>query len=128
MNLNATDWVLGADYAAAPTCATCHMSGNLRNGGRITHDPGERISWSVRTAAIDRPSTLRFAAIGYRSEQKENGDVLFQVERTIEAGAVTEFDFSYSVPESVRWILSFAEVESDEGGRTRVERLAIQRE
>jgi hydroxylamine dehydrogenase len=48
MNLEATDWILGEDYAAAPTCATCHMSGNLRNGGRITHDPGERISWTNR--------------------------------------------------------------------------------
>ena len=34
MNLDAADWVLGEDYAAAPTCATCHMSGNLRNGGK----------------------------------------------------------------------------------------------
>jgi len=48
LNLDATDWVLGVDYAAAPTCATCHMSGNIRNGGRITHDPGERISWTNR--------------------------------------------------------------------------------
>ncbi len=48
MNLNATNWVLGEDYAAAPTCATCHMSGHLRNNGRITHDPGERISWTNR--------------------------------------------------------------------------------
>jgi hypothetical protein len=24
------------------------MSGNIRNGGRITHDPGERISWTNR--------------------------------------------------------------------------------
>ena len=48
MNLNAADWVLGRDYSQAPTCATCHMSGNLRNDGRITHDPGERISWTNR--------------------------------------------------------------------------------
>ncbi len=48
MNLDAEDWVLGEDYSAAPTCATCHMSGNIRNGGRITHDPGERISWTNR--------------------------------------------------------------------------------
>jgi len=48
MNLDAVDWILGADYSAAPTCATCHMSGNLRNGGRVTHDPGERISWTNR--------------------------------------------------------------------------------
>jgi len=48
MNLNADKWVLGEDYSAAPTCATCHMSGNMRNGGKITHDPGRRISWTNR--------------------------------------------------------------------------------
>ncbi len=48
MNLGAVKWVLGRDYTQAPTCATCHMSGNLRNGGRVTHDPGERISWNNR--------------------------------------------------------------------------------
>ena len=48
MNLDAEDWVLGQDYSAAPTCATCHMSGHLRNGGAVTHDPGERISWTNR--------------------------------------------------------------------------------
>ena len=48
MNLDAVSWVLGKDYTQAPTCASCHMSGNIRNGGRITHDPGERISWTNR--------------------------------------------------------------------------------
>ncbi len=48
MNLDGKNWVLGKDYAQAPTCATCHMSGHLRNGGKITHDPGERISWTNR--------------------------------------------------------------------------------
>jgi hypothetical protein len=48
MNLDAESWVLGEDYSAAPTCATCHMSGNMRNGGKVTHDPGERISWNNR--------------------------------------------------------------------------------
>jgi hypothetical protein len=48
MNLDARPWVVGKDYSAAPTCATCHMSANLRNGMKITHDPGERISWTNR--------------------------------------------------------------------------------
>ncbi|HXV62354.1 MAG TPA: multiheme c-type cytochrome [Vicinamibacteria bacterium] len=48
MNLDAQEWVLGKDYSQAPTCATCHMSGNMRNDGRITHDPGQRISWTNR--------------------------------------------------------------------------------
>jgi hypothetical protein len=50
LNLDSESWILGEDYASAPTCATCHMSGNIRNGGRITHDPGERISWTNRPA------------------------------------------------------------------------------
>jgi hypothetical protein len=49
-NLAADTWILGKDYSQAPTCATCHMSGNLRNGGKMTHDPGERISWTNRPA------------------------------------------------------------------------------
>ncbi len=48
MNLDAKPWVLGKDYTAAPTCATCHMCANIRNGRKITHDPGERISWTNR--------------------------------------------------------------------------------
>ena len=48
MGLDGDSWILGKDYSHAPTCATCHMSGNIRNGGKITHDPGERISWTNR--------------------------------------------------------------------------------
>lgn len=48
MNLDSSKWVLGKDYSQAPTCATCHMSGHLRNDGKITHDPGERLSWTNR--------------------------------------------------------------------------------
>ncbi|HVS14113.1 MAG TPA: multiheme c-type cytochrome [Thermoanaerobaculia bacterium] len=48
LNLDNKTWVLGRDYAAAPTCATCHMSGHSRNGGDVTHDPGIRISWNNR--------------------------------------------------------------------------------
>lgn len=48
MNMGSATWILGKDYSQAPTCATCHMSGHMRNGGKITHDPGERISWNNR--------------------------------------------------------------------------------
>jgi hypothetical protein len=48
MNLDSPTWVLGEDYSQAPTCASCHMSGHSRNKGRVTHDPGERISWTNR--------------------------------------------------------------------------------
>ncbi len=57
MNLDAADWVLGEDYSAAPTCATCHMSANTRNGRKITHDPRTRISWSNRPPVSVRLDT-----------------------------------------------------------------------
>ena len=47
MNLDSDTWVLGEDYAHAPTCATCHMSAHSKDG-KITHDPGKRISWTNR--------------------------------------------------------------------------------
>jgi hypothetical protein len=47
MNLGARKWVLGKDYSAAPTCASCHMSANV-NGGKVSHDIGLRISWTNR--------------------------------------------------------------------------------
>jgi hypothetical protein len=48
MKMDAHPWILGTTYTQAPTCATCHMSGHAGNGGRVTHDPGERISWTNR--------------------------------------------------------------------------------
>ncbi len=47
MNLDAKSWVLGKDYSQAPTCATCHVSATA-TGLKVTHDPGERISWTNR--------------------------------------------------------------------------------
>ncbi len=47
MNLDGKQWVLGKDYSQAPTCATCHMSATI-TGLAVTHDPGERISWTNR--------------------------------------------------------------------------------
>jgi hypothetical protein len=52
MALNSASWIVGIDYSAAPTCATCHMSqtGNLP----LTHDVGERISWTLRPLVSQR--------------------------------------------------------------------------
>lgn len=46
MNLDADPWVLGKDYTAAPTCASCHLSATATQP--VTHDPGKRISWTLR--------------------------------------------------------------------------------
>lgn len=46
MNLESSKWIVGEDYTAAPTCATCHMSAT--SDLPITHDVGGRISWTLR--------------------------------------------------------------------------------
>ncbi|HXH27575.1 MAG TPA: multiheme c-type cytochrome, partial [Candidatus Polarisedimenticolia bacterium] len=46
MNLKSDSWVVGVDYSAAPTCATCHMSAT--RSSPVTHDVGARISWTLR--------------------------------------------------------------------------------
>jgi hydroxylamine dehydrogenase len=51
------DWVLGRDYSAAPTCATCHMGSYLGPDGIVrgnSHDVGERISWTLRPVVSTR--------------------------------------------------------------------------
>jgi formate-dependent nitrite reductase cytochrome c552 subunit len=46
MNLDSDSWIVGQDYSAAPTCATCHMSATPDQA--TTHDIGTRISWTLR--------------------------------------------------------------------------------
>ena len=46
MNLDSKSWIVGKDYSAAPTCATCHMSATENQP--ITHDAGARISITLR--------------------------------------------------------------------------------
>lgn len=44
-------WILGKDYSAAPTCATCHMGAYKKSSGAVargTHNVGDRISWTLR--------------------------------------------------------------------------------
>ncbi len=59
MNLNAKKWVAGVDYSAAPTCATCHMSATRTQG--VTHDVGERISWTLRPPISTKLNMVRLA-------------------------------------------------------------------
>lgn len=52
MNLDSSKWIVGEDYDAAPTCATCHMSAT--RDLPITHDVGDRISWTLRPAISEK--------------------------------------------------------------------------
>ncbi|MEZ5973614.1 MAG: hypothetical protein R3E96_01865 [Planctomycetota bacterium] len=55
MNLESNKWIVGEDYSAAPTCATCHMSATKTQD--VTHDIGMRISWNNRPIVSVRPET-----------------------------------------------------------------------
>ena len=57
------DWVLGKDYSAAPTCATCHISSYMTPDGVAkanTHDVGDRISWTLRPAVSKKQNLVIF--------------------------------------------------------------------
>lgn len=53
MNLDSPKWIVGEDYSAAPTCATCYMSATSNQD--VTHNVGMRISWNNRPAISIRP-------------------------------------------------------------------------
>ena len=53
MKLGASKWVVGEEYWAAPTCATCHMSATRNQP--VSHDTGRRISWNNRPVVSVRP-------------------------------------------------------------------------
>jgi hydroxylamine dehydrogenase len=46
MNMDSSKWIVGEDYTAAPTCATCHMSATKNQG--VNHNVGLRIKWNNR--------------------------------------------------------------------------------
>ncbi|WP_428776566.1 multiheme c-type cytochrome [Vibrio sp.] len=60
MNLDSSKWIAGEDYDAAPTCATCHMSATRELP--VTHDVGNRISWTLRPAVSEKIDAAAKAA------------------------------------------------------------------
>lgn len=96
------DWVLGRDYSAAPTCATCHISSYVTpTGGKWwfgkiagtvkgnTHDVGERISWTLRPAISKKQNLVVFADGQQENYPEERalpkpGDTVSTVEKVVE--------------------------------------------
>jgi len=79
MNLENEKWVLGEDYYAAPTCATCHMSATPNQD--VTHDVGMRISWnnrpimSIRPEQSDKKMGLPGQDVDWKTRRKNMVDV-----------------------------------------------------
>jgi len=46
MNMESKKWIVGEDYTAAPTCATCHMSATKELP--VSHNIGLRVKWNNR--------------------------------------------------------------------------------
>jgi hypothetical protein len=75
MALDNTKWVVGEDYTAAPTCATCHMSATRNQD--ISHNIGLRIKWNNRPVhsklshETDKKWSLSSASIT-ADERREN--------------------------------------------------------
>ena len=59
LNLDSKSWKPGIDYTAAPSCATCHMGATRTQG--VTHDVGDRISWTLRPAVSTKLNMVIFA-------------------------------------------------------------------
>jgi len=74
MKLENPKWIVGEDYSAAPTCATCHMSATKNQP--VTHDVGMRISWNNRPEISVRPE-ISDAKLGLPGK-----DVVWQTRRT----------------------------------------------
>jgi hypothetical protein len=79
MNINSEKWVVGEDYSAAPTCATCHMSATPKQP--VTHDVGMRISWnnrpvkSIRPEISDAKMGLKGASVKWQTRRANMEDV-----------------------------------------------------
>ncbi len=79
------EWILGVDYSAAPTCATCHISSHMVPEGIYvgnSHDVGERISWTLRP-----PISTKINLVIYEDRYKEDypeGRALPAVGSTVE--------------------------------------------
>ena len=78
-DLDSQKWIVGEDYSAAPTCATCHMSQTPNQP--VTHDVGMRISWnnrppiSVRPEVSDKNMGLPGADVPWQTRRQNMKDV-----------------------------------------------------
>jgi hypothetical protein len=79
MNMVSSKWIVGEDYTAAPTCATCHMSATRTQD--INHNIGLRIKWNNRPVhsklahETDKKWGLKSAEIHADTRRKNMEDV-----------------------------------------------------
>ncbi|MDX1631681.1 MAG: multiheme c-type cytochrome [Thermoanaerobaculia bacterium] len=105
------DWVLGRDYSAAPTCATCHISSYMTTQGEVVpnnHDVGQRISWTLRPV-ISTKLNLVVYEDGYKEDYPGTrelpavGDEVDTVEKIVEDEELVNRTVTRRVAKIVPW-------------------------
>ena len=107
----AGEWVLGKDYSAAPTCATCHIASHMTTQGVVagnSHNVGERISWTLRPKVSHKLNLIVFED-GYKEdyphtrELPQVGDVITTVEKAVEDFKLVSRKVDRKVEKIVTW-------------------------
>lgn len=111
MALEQSEWILGRNYSAAPTCASCHISAYMAQGEVVagnTHDVGERISWTLRPVVSTKINLVRYED-GTQDDYPDTrpvprpGDVVDAVEHYVENGALRQRTERKKVSAVVTW-------------------------
>jgi hydroxylamine dehydrogenase len=111
MALDKASWVLGKDYSAAPTCATCHVSSYLTTNGVASansHDVGDRLSWTLRPVISTKLNLVVFAD-GFKEDYPETkalpkiGDEVNTTEKVVEHEALVDKPVKRKVADIVTW-------------------------
>jgi len=105
------DWVLGRDYSAAPTCATCHISSYMTPSGQFpenSHDVGERISWTLRPVISTKLNMVVYED-GFKEDYPDTRDLpqlgvtVDTTEKVVENEALVSKTVSRKVAKIITW-------------------------
>jgi formate-dependent nitrite reductase cytochrome c552 subunit len=105
------EWVLGRDYSAAPTCATCHISSYMTPDGVHTsnsHDVGDRISWTLRPIISTKINRVIFED-RYQEDYPDTrplpkmGDAVETTEKVIEGEKLVDKKVTRKVARIMNW-------------------------
>ncbi|MHC5066921.1 MAG: multiheme c-type cytochrome [Planctomycetota bacterium] len=105
------EWVLGRDYSAAPTCATCHISSYMTPEGVAsgnTHDVGDRISWTLRPVISTKLNQVQYED-GFKEDYPDTrplpniGDRVETTEKVVENDQLVSRQVERTVAKLVTW-------------------------
>ncbi len=111
MALNKGSWILGKDYSAAPTCASCHVSSYMTTNGVASahsHDVGDRISWTLRPVVSTKSNLVVFND-GFKEDYPETrplpkvGDEISTTDQVVENEKLVGKPVKRTVAKIITW-------------------------